>query len=304
MDLASKSNGLMLSLQQIFWHGAISLLAVIIAFALPGAARYILYEWWPRVEADSNLLLYTEILVASSLVFVFNYLKISWDNRLKVVHARDAALVYARRPGTGWLARLRERRLVRQLPPSRDAFIFSMSGFDTLVARESMTRDALQSAYEIRVMLLNPLSTAAQKRVESLPGDITLLSFHREIEASITFLRELRSSGKQVSLKFYDEDPFWKITGVGDHVWVQHVHTGYEMKEQAEYVFALQRSDPRRGLFVPFYTYFLRCWTEGEHPVYDFDSNELIYRDDSGNEKRRTSLGLPVNGHALNGRTP
>ncbi|HEX9392967.1 MAG TPA: hypothetical protein VF928_16765 [Usitatibacteraceae bacterium] len=298
MEIASRSNGWMTSLQQILWHGAISLLAVVIAFALPSVARYILYDWWPRVEADSNLLLVTEIICASVLVLLFNYLKIAWDHRSKVVNARAAALVYARYPGHNWFTRLRERHLVRQLPPSRDAFIFSLTGFDTFIARESMTREALQTAYEIRVMLLNPQGAAVRKRVESLPGEITLLTFYREMEASITFLRELRNAGKQVSLKFYDQDPFWKIAGVGDHVWVQHVHIGYEMKEQPEYVFALQPSDPRHGLFVPFYTYFLRYWTMADHPEYDFESNELIYRDDAGNELRRTSLGLPVDGHA------
>jgi hypothetical protein len=59
-------------------------------------------------------------------------------------------------------------------------------------------------------------------------------------------------------------------------------------------VFALQHDDPRRGLFVPFYTYFLERWNESRHPEYDFDSNQLVYRDAAGNETGRALLGAPI----------
>lgn len=39
---------------------------------------------------------------------------------------------------------------------------------------------------------------------------------------------------------------------LGDHLWVQYCHDGYEVKDQPEYVFALNRDRPRLGLFVPF----------------------------------------------------
>ena len=35
-----------------------------------------------------------------------------------------------------------------------------------------------------------------------------------------------------------------------------------------------------------------------DHPEYDFDSNELVYRDTSGNELRREPLGVPINSTA------
>jgi len=122
---------------------------------------------------------------------------------------------------------------------------------------------------------------------------VTVLSFHGEIEASIAYLAELRKLGKKVTLKFYDEEPFWKVVVLGDHVWVQHCHRGCELNQQPEYVFALQHRDPRRGLFVPFYTYFLERWNDSRHPEYDFDSNQLVYRDAAGHETGRAPLGAP-----------
>jgi hypothetical protein len=55
------SHQIVTGLTYIFSHSLITLLAIGIAFMLPIAARYILYQWWPRVETDAQLLLFTEI---------------------------------------------------------------------------------------------------------------------------------------------------------------------------------------------------------------------------------------------------
>ena len=209
MGPITNEHGLLTILRQVVSHGVITLLAVAIAFALPNAARYILYVWWPRVELDSHQLLATEILLASALMLLFNLGKLAWDNRHRLASVKMASLVLARHPRKGWLSTIHERNLVRSLPAARDAFILSLTGYDTLVVEESLVKDVFTTAYEIRVMLLNPLGEAVRKRVESLPGEITLSSFHAEVNASIALLNELRKSGKKVSLKFYDHDPFW-----------------------------------------------------------------------------------------------
>ncbi len=296
MQIRPHSHGLMASLRHILSHGAITLLAVVIAFALPSAARYILYDWWPLMEQDPNLLLASEVGLASVLVLLFNLAKVAWDGRHKVAMARLASLVHARHARKGWLARWRERSLVRRLPAARDAYILTQTGYDTLVAPSSALRSVLATAYEIRVMMVNPIGEGLRKRVESLSREITLLSFHGEIEASIAFLAELRKLGKKIALKFYDEEPFWKLVVLGEHVWVQHCHSGFEVSQQPEYVFALDQDNPRMGFFVPFYMHFLNLWNDARHPEYDFDSNELVYRDGAGNEQKRSPLGVPISG--------
>jgi hypothetical protein len=296
MHDSTRPEGLLLSLRQIFSHGIITMLAVAIAFSLPQAARYILYEWWPLVEKDANLLLATEIGMASVMVLLFNFAKIVWDHRRQVAMAKLTALAYARNHRSGWLSRRRERALVKRLSAARDAFVLTLTGYDTFVEDRSQLRGALQSAYEIRVMLVNPVGKGLRRRVDSLPPDITLLSFHKEIEASIACLADLRKAGKKITLKFYEQEPFWKIIVLGDHVWVQHCHTGFEVKYQPEYVFALQHHNPRQGLYVPFYMHFLEQWNQPWHPEYDFDTNELVYRDEAGNECGRAALGVPING--------
>ncbi|MBI3145421.1 MAG: hypothetical protein HYZ18_09220 [Pseudogulbenkiania sp.] len=294
MEPITKEHEFVTMLRHIMSHGLITLLAVAIAFATPDAARYILYVWWPRVELDPNVLLATEILLASILTVLFNLWKRAWDNHRRLASAKMASLVFARHPHKGWLSAIHERHLVRSLPAARDVCILSLTGHDTLIAEESLLKDVLSTAYEIRVMLLNPLGEAARKRVESLPEDITLSTFQEEMAASLAFLKECRKGGKKVSLKFYDHDPFWKLVVLDDCVWVQHCHAGREMKDQHEYVFGLQHADPRQGLFVPFYTYFLHKWNEVGHWEYDFDADELVQRDAAGNETGRAPLGLPI----------
>jgi hypothetical protein len=286
-------------LRQILSHGAVTVLAVAIAFSLPGFANYILNEWWPEVEGNANLLLGTEIALASILALTFNLAKLTWDYRQRMLIARLASLVYARNSEAGWLERRRERSLLRHLTTARDAFILTLTGYDTLVAKDSRLRPVIDKAYEIRVMLVNPVGQGLRLRAESLPADVTLLTLHTEIEATIGVLSKLRKYGKKVKLKFYDEEPFWKLVVLGDYIWVQHCHSGFGVREQPEYVFALQHAEPRHGLFVPFYMIFLDYWNDTRHPEYDFDTNELVYRDAGGRETSREMLGVPIDGSGI-----
>lgn len=292
----ARPQGLLPSLRQILSHGIITVLAVAIAFSLPRAAGYILYRWWPLVERDPNLLLATEIGMASVMVLLFNFAKIVWDNRQRVRMAKLTALAYARDCKPSRFLRRRERALVKQMSAARDAYVLTLTGYHTFVEDGSLLRDALRSAYEIRIMLINPVGKGLRRRVDSMPPDITLLSYHKEIETSIAYLAELRRAGKNITLKFYDQEPFWKVVVLGDHVWVQHFHTGSEVKHQPEYVFAMQHHNPREGLYVPFYMHFLEQWNQPCHLEYDFDTNELVYRDEAGNERGRAALGVPIDG--------
>lgn len=287
----ARPQSLLLGLRQVLLHVAITILAVAIAFSLPQAARYILYEWWPVVEKNPNLLLATEISLASVLVLLLNFAKIVWDNRQSVAMAKLAALAYARKDRRSWLARRRERALVGRLSAARDACILTLTGSDIFAEDRSLLRGALQSAYEVRVLLANPAGKGLRRRVDSLPPDVSLTDYCKEIEASIASLAELRKAGKKVALKFYEHEPLWKVVVLGDHVWVQHFHSGLEVKHQPEYVFALQHHQPREGLYIPFYVHFLEQWDRPCDPEYDFDTNELVYRDAAGNERARAALG-------------
>jgi hypothetical protein len=283
-------HGLAAGLRQTLSHGLITLLAVAMAFSLPTAARYILYEWWPLVEADGTLLLATEIAFGSLLVLGLNLVRISWEGRFSASSIKLAGLVFARDGERGWLSRWRERRLMRHVAVARDAFVLTLTGHETFVDERSLFRPALDNAYEIRVMLLDPGGAGIRRRIDHLPDHITLDSFREEIAATVRCLADLRKTGKNIELRFCDAEPDWKVVILGDHLWVQHCHAGHEVRSQPEYVFALQQERPREGFFVPFYTHFLDRWNDPSHARYDFDSAELEYRDANGDIMRRVAL--------------
>lgn len=278
------------SIRHIATHAVITLLAVGIAFSLPVAAQYILYSWWPKVADDSQLLLVSEISFAAVLVLLLNMTKITWNHRRSRRMNKIASLVYAYEKD-GWLSRWGERELRRKFLVARDISILSITGYDTFSSECARLQQPLDDSYEIRIMLLNPYSDGAIRRVNSLSASESLLeTYCQETEASIAYLKKLASMGKKVTLKFYDEPPFWKLVVTGEYVWVQYCHDGYEIKEQPEYIFALQHDKPARGFFAPFYMYFLNQWNDPRYPEYNLDTDQLIYRNAEGNEIRRIAF--------------
>ena len=271
-------------------HVVITLLAVGIAFSLPQLATYILYNWWPMVEGDSRLQMMTEIGFAAILVLLFNISKIAWDGRRSIRMNKIASLVHAR-DGSGWISRLRRRSIHKKLACARDVCILSITGHDTFGAENRELQEALEKAYEIRVMLANPYADGVVNRVQSFgkPEDL-LQAYRQETEESIAYLRKLAAAGKKIALKLYDGSPFWKLVVIGEYVWVQHYHDGREASVQPEYVFGLQHGNPERGFFAPFYKYFLDQWNDPRHPDFNFETSELIYRNADGNEIGRVSF--------------
>ena len=270
-------------------HVVITLLAVGIAFSLPVVAKYILFYWWPKVEDNTQLLMITEIGFATVLVLLFNISKIAWDGRRSMHMNKIASLVYARE-GRGWTSRRKERDMRKKIASARDVYIMSVTG-DTFSSENSELQKTLDLAYEIRVMLANPYGKGFASRAQSLDDTEAMLEAYRqETEMSIAYLRKLAVVGKKVELRFYEDPPFWKLVVTGEYVWVQFCHDGHEVKTQPEYVFGLQHGNPQRGFFAPFYKYFLDQWNDARHPEFNFETNELVYRNGDGNEIRRVAF--------------
>lgn len=273
------------SLGKIAAHAGITLLALGIAFSLPHAASYILFNWWPRVRDDTQMMVATEIAFAAVLVLVLNFAKLAWRYR-KAAHAGAiASLVCACEAESGSADK---GRLLRSLPWKRDLTVIAVTGFRTFAAPDSMLGDLLERCYEIRAMLLNPYGEAAASYAASQADpDAVLAAMRREVDASVARLQALHGAGKKVALKFYDEPPFWKLVFTGEHVWVRPCHDGRDGAGSPEYVFALQHERPGRGFFASFYTYFLNQWNDPRHPDYAFEAGELVFRDLKGGKPRR-----------------
>lgn len=276
--IATRSPGFAM-LQQLLFHALVSSLAVGIAFSAAPAARFILYEWWPRVSASSKLLLASELVVAAVLVLAFNAVGIAWQGlRAKRLHD-IAALVQVRRDGERGLGLATRESAAK----ARDALILSVTGAHTFGAPGAPFRALLESCQEARVLLLNPRSEGARRRIRSLPDPVEAERlYHEEVAASIAYLASLRESGKRVSLRLYDHAPFWSIVVAGERAWVRHCHDGHPLRTQPDYAFALRPDDPTQGLFPPFCRFALEQWNDPANADYDFATGKLVRRPVAG----------------------
>ncbi len=275
------------TLRHIFSHVGVTLLAVGIAFSLPALARYILFTWWPMVENDSQLLLVNEIVFAAVLVLLFNLFLGARQGRLSHRMNRLVSLVHVRQQNDR-RSRWTDRKLLDRITGTRDVSVMSVTGFDTFVSERRKLKRVIDDSYELRVMLMNPYGAGAMRRVQSLGDPAPLFeTYCQETVATIDRLASLAAAGKRVTLKFYEDPPFWNLIVTGEYVWVQYCHDGHELKSQPEYVFALIKDKPTQGLFSAFYVHFLNHWSDAHHPEYDFSTRELIYRNDKGNEVKR-----------------
>ena len=135
-------------------------------------------------------------------------------------------------------------------------------------------------------MLLDPESEGARVRAKAiLDPEAAEESFRKQIGKSIEFLKRLTEAQKTVKLKLYQDPPFLKLAILGDYLWMQYYHTSLDVQLLPEYLF---KDDQQPGnLYAPLYHYFLARWNDPDIPEYDFDTDELVYRDRSGNEVRR-----------------
>jgi hypothetical protein len=280
-------NGMFHTFRHILSHIGVTLLAVGIAFSLPALARFILFTWWPMVESDSQLLLANEVIFAAVLVLLFNLFLGARQGHLSQRLIRLVSLVHVREENDR-RSRRTDRKLLDRITGTRDVSVMSVTGYDTFVSARRKLDRVIDGSYELRVMLMNPYGPGAMRRVQSLGDPAPLLqAYCEETLATIERLTQLVSAGKRVTLKFYEDPPFWSLVVTGEYVWVQYCHDGHELKEQPEYVFALQRDKPALGLFSAFYVHFLNQWSNPHHPEYDFATRQLVHRDDRGNEVKR-----------------
>jgi hypothetical protein len=279
-------------LRQTIMHGVIMALAVGIAFLLPEAASYILFQWWPRAEENAQLLFASELILATAMVLLFHATRLAWEGRCMLRIGRAAALVEVRERGKR-ITLSDSIGTSRAARATRDALVLAVTGYDTFVAKGAHLGQLIGTCYEIRVLLLSPHSAGAACRVRSFDDSQASLQAHRdEFNASIAYLKRLANCGKKVCLKLYDAPPFWKVVIVGDQAWVQYCHDGYEIKTQPEYVFALRHDRPEQGLFPPFYVHFLNLWNDPRNAEYDLRTDELVFRDRVGSPTRRLAYPL------------
>lgn len=273
----------------ILSHIAIISISAAIALSLPYTVGFIAQKflvYWAFIGNEKIFMLIVEIVAAAVLIVVFNYIAWIWRERRKAAAARAAGLV-SLFSSRGFFARRRNRKLKETQGISRDIMVIGSTGYRTLADSGGELHNVVKNCREARIMLLNPYSEGAEIRARSISDpDITQSRLAEQIRDSIAFLKELRSQ-KNIRLKLYAQVPFLKMAISGDYIWVKHYHAGCDVLGMPEYIFRhIQSPGSLHGIF---YQYFLNQWNSPDIPEYDFEADQLVYRDTSGNEVKRES---------------
>lgn len=275
--------------RSLAFHAVVVGLSAGIAWSLPIIARQFL-TFWSHVEHEKILLLTIEVGVALFLIVTSNYLWRAFKDRRQAVMARGAGLVSffpLHDPGAG----KKIRELKQQQSLGRTVLAIGVTGHGTVVDDKAELHALLETCLEAKLLLLNPFSEEAARRAQSLSHpDISPYRFREELQDTIALIKRFRASGKVIRLKLYSDRPHLRMVILGDYLWLQHYHTGLDIRWMPEYVF--QHNLDHHGLYTLFYQYFTKRWENQEIPEYDFQTDELVYRARNGGELRRVPFGL------------
>ena len=277
------------NIKSIIYHILILGVSSAIALSLPYIGRFIAdnyLTYWSLIESNKAFLISVEIAVAVLLILFINFLVRSWkDRRFSKMATIDMGLVLVAHPES-LRTRKRVKKLKEQHGIAKDVMLLGSTGICTFVKPEGDLHHIIQNCREAKIMLLNPYSEGASVRAKSIPDpDITPESFRNNIIKSIDFLKNLKALQKDIGLKLYEDAPFLKLIILGDYIFMKYYYTGSFGQGMPEYIF--KHSPNQSSLFHPFYQFFLSRWRDPNIPEYDFDSDELVYKDISGNEVKR-----------------
>jgi hypothetical protein len=227
------------------------------------------------------------ILTVLFLLFTTRLCK-NWENH-KISKMAKAAGLISIIPSKGLLAKIKIKTLKQKQGHSMEVMVIGSTGFRTFVEPQGELHQLLKDCQKARIMLLNPTREGASVRAKSIPNpEITPEIFADRIKKSIHFLKTLKAMQKNIRLKLYPDPPFLKMAVLGNYIWLQHYRAGLNGETMPKYVL---RHDPDTGsLYLPFYQLFMERWNNPEIPEYDFETDQLIYRDRGGHELRREKL--------------
>jgi hypothetical protein len=178
------------------------------------------------------------------------------------------------------------KQLKEEQGTGRTISVIGSSGHSTFVDQVGGLSSVLDKCLGARIMLVNPYSQEASARIQAIGHpEFTLNTFREEIRQSIQLLKRLKAMGKAVKLKLYSDSPLMKLVILGDYLWLQHYHADLDIQTMPEYVLRHNRKD--HGLYTLYAHYFVQRWESTEIPEYDLDTDELVYRNKTGNEIRR-----------------
>ena len=271
----------------ILYHIAVVVVSAAIALSLSDIARFlskVALRYWAFVENQELFLVLTEISTAVALIIFINMSVRAWSARKNSNMAKAAGL-HCMAPAKTFLAKWKLKKLKQEQGAGRTVMVVNATGYRTFTEPEGDLHTVLRNCREAKIMLLDPLKDGVVARAKSLADpEITPEILRDQIIKSIDFLKGLKAQQKKIRLKLYPDVPLLKMAILGDYLSLQHYPAGLNVRKMPEFVYKHAREG---NLFHLFYQYFVTRWLDPAIPEYDLDTDDLVYRDKTGNECRR-----------------
>ncbi len=217
-------------------------------------------------------------LIAVALVLLLAASLVALRSQKQALQARSAGL----QPGTTGSAAIEG--------PDRTLMIIGATGRSITGSGQPLAA-VLRRCTAAKILLLDPREQGAYTRSKSAADpEISIERIREEVANSIDCLRNLRSNGASISLKLYPDAPLFKLVIANNSAVLRHYHPSLNIRVMPEFVF--RDAGRHGGLYLPLTRYFLQLWQDPDIPEYDFDADELIYRDQLGAEVLREPFGV------------
>jgi len=116
-----------------------------------------------------------------------------------------------------------QKSLIDSLSGVRTIKILAATGFNTFGDQKSFLYEAVEKCPGlVSIIMLSPHEENEASLQRSKALSVYNDDYRREIINTITVLKELRSKGKNIELRFYNHLPLWKLYVTDDEAWVQH----------------------------------------------------------------------------------
>ena len=170
--------------------------------------------------------------------------------------------------------------------------ILCATGWETFGKVDSPLYGAIKGCQYSEILLAYPYSVAVMNRAQNLGWQVD--QYIKEIYRSINNLSKMKSSTKEINLKFYQYEPLWKFVILDRYAWVQQYPKRRHVQSSLCYAFERfsEESDDESNtdelgdcIWNHVFRQFSQSWRNPRLIEYDFASNQFKAIDREGDLK-------------------
>lgn len=139
--------------------------------------------------------------------------------------------------------------------------IAGANGWETFGKEDSPLHEVIRGfSKKVQILLVYPYSEAIELRANNV--GVGADKYREDLVKTLSFCKNLKNSGHNIEVRFFDWPPVWKMIFSHNRLWLQHYGPSKHVNEMPAYSFG--RDPNPSSLYHPFYTEFTRMWERSE----------------------------------------